>query len=148
MTNNLLFSTNTSTTPTSKTLLQQINLTNQSLNYKLSFININKQNIKSLHYRHTHLDNRPLTQLLQINNPHRKIIQRNNKINYFKPKLKPFTLNNDYIIDSLPSLIYTDFKHLSPYYNFISIEHTHITDRLYEIIHVITRNNTHYNYIV
>lgn len=28
--------------------------------------------------------------------------------------LEPFTLNGDYIVDSLPSLIYTDFKRLAP----------------------------------
>ncbi len=45
-------------------------------------------------------------------------VQRGNEISYFEPGLEPFTLNGDYIVDSLPSLIYTDFKRLSPYYDF------------------------------
>lgn len=121
VTGSLLFSANALATPASGALLQQMNLASQSLNYELSFISINKQGVESLRYRHARLDNRPLAQLLQMDGPRREVVQRGNEISYFEPGLEPFTLNGDYIVDSLPSLIYTDFKRLSPYYDFISV---------------------------
>ena len=132
VTGSLLFSANASATPASGALLQQMNLASQSLNYELSFISINKQGVESLRYRHARLDNRPLAQLLQMDGPRREVVQRGNEISYFEPGLEPFTLNGDYIVDSLPSLIYTDFKRLSPYYDFISVGRTRIADRLCE----------------
>ncbi len=76
------------------------------------------------------------------------MVQRGNEISYFEPGLEPFTLNGDYIVDSLPSLIYTDFKRLSPYYDFISVGRTRIADRLCEVIRVVARDGTRYSYIV
>ncbi|MCP5586877.1 sigma-E factor regulatory protein RseB, partial [Klebsiella pneumoniae] len=75
----------------------------QSLNYELAFISINKQGVESLRYRHARLDNQPLAQLLQMDGPRREVVQRGNEISYFEPGLEPFTLNGDYIVDSLPS---------------------------------------------
>ncbi len=72
-----------------------------------------------------------------MDGPRREVVQRGNEISYFEPGLEPFTLNGDYIVDSLPSLIYTDFKRLSPYYDFISVGRTRIADRLCEVIRVV-----------
>ncbi|WP_302181129.1 sigma-E factor regulatory protein RseB domain-containing protein, partial [Salmonella enterica] len=68
-----------------------------------------------------------------------------NEISYFEPVLEPFTLNGDYIVDSLPSLIYTDFKLLAPYYDFISVGRTRIADRLCEVIRGVARDGTRYS---
>lgn len=83
-----------------------------------------------------------------MDGPRREVVQRGNEISYFEPGLEPFTLNGDYIVDSLPSLIYTDFKRLSPYYDFISVGRTRIADRLCEVIRVVARDGTRYSYIV
>ena len=144
----LFFSVNASANPASGALLQQMNLASQSLTYELSFVSINKQGVESLRYRHARLDNRPLAQLLQMDGPRREVVQRGNEISYFEPGLEPFTLNGDYIVDSLPSLIYTDFKRLAPYYDFISVGRTRIADRLCEVIRVVARDGTRYSYIV
>ncbi|WP_323361311.1 sigma-E factor regulatory protein RseB domain-containing protein, partial [Salmonella enterica] len=130
----LFFSVNASADPASGALLQQMNIASQSLNYELSFVSITKQGVESLRYRHARLDSRPLAQLLQLDGPRREVVQRGNEISYFEPGLEPFTLNGDYIVDSLPSLIYTDFKRLAPYYDFISVGRTRIADRLCEVI--------------
>lgn len=106
----LFFSANASADPASGALLQQMNIASQSLNYELSFVSITKQGVESLRYRHARTDGRPLAQLLQLDGPRREVVQRGNEISYFEPGLEPFTLNGDYIVDSLPSLIYTDFK--------------------------------------
>ena len=144
----LFFSTNASADASSGALLQQMNLASQSLNYELSFVSINKQGVESLRYRHARLKNQALAQLLQLDGPRREVVQRGNEISYFEPGLDPFTLNGDYIVDSLPSLVYTDFKRLSPYYDFISVGRTRIADRLCEVIRVVARDGTRFSYIV
>ncbi|MCU7786253.1 sigma-E factor regulatory protein RseB domain-containing protein, partial [Lelliottia amnigena] len=129
----LFFSANASADLSSGALLQQMNMASQSLNYELAFVSINKQGVESLRYRHARLDKQPLAQLLQMDGPRREVVQRGNEISYFEPGLEPFTLNGDYIVDSLPALVYTDFKRLSPYYDFISVGRTRIADRLCEV---------------
>ena len=144
----LFFSVNASADASSGALLQQMNLASQSLNYELSFVSVNKQGVESLRYRHARLDNQPLAQLLQMDGPRREVVQRGNEISYFEPGLEPFTLNGDYIVDSLPSLIYTDFKRISAIYDFISVGRTRIADRLCEVIRVVARDGNRYSYIV
>ncbi|ANI81831.1 sigma-E factor regulatory protein RseB [Kosakonia oryzae] len=144
----LFFSVNASADVSSGALLQQMNVASQSLNYELSFISINKQGVESLRYRHVRLNDQPLAQLLQMDGPRREVVQRGSEISYFEPGLEPFTLNGNYIVDSLPSLVYTDFKRLSPYYDFISVGRTRIADRLCEVIRVVARDGTRYSYIV
>ncbi|MRS14625.1 sigma-E factor regulatory protein RseB [Enterobacteriaceae bacterium RIT691] len=144
----LFFSANASADVSSGALLQQMNLATQSLNYELSFVSINKQGVESLRYRHARLNNQALAQLLQMDGPRREVVQRGNEISYFEPGLDPFTLNGDYIVDSLPSLVYTDFKRLAPYYDFISVGRTRIADRLCDVIRVVARDGTRYSYIV
>ncbi len=148
MAGSLFFTVNASADVSSGALLQQMNQASQSLNYELSFISINKQGVESLRYRHARLDKQPLAQLLQMDGPRREVVQRGNEISYFEPGLEPFTLNGDYIVDSLPSLIYTDFKRLAPYYDFISVGRTRIADRLCEVLRVVARDGTRYSYIV
>ncbi|MEJ8322663.1 sigma-E factor regulatory protein RseB [Kosakonia sacchari] len=144
----LFFSVNASADVSSGALLQQMNVASQSLNYELSFVSINKQGVESLRYRHVRLNDQPLAQLLQMDGPRREVVQRGNEISYFEPGLEPFTLNGNFIVDSLPSLVYTDFKRLSPYYDFISVGRTRIADRLCEVIRVVARDGTRYSYIV
>lgn len=144
----LFFSVNASADASSRALLQEMNLASQSLNYELSFVSINKQGVESLRYRHVRLKSQALAQLLQLDGPRREVVQRGNEISYFEPGLDPFTLNGDYIVDSLPSLVYTDFKRLAPYYDFISVGRTRIADRLCEVIRVVARDGTRFSYIV
>ncbi len=125
-----------------------MNLASQSLNYELSFVSINKSGVESLRYRHVRLNGQPLAELLQMDGPRRAVVQRGNEISYFEPGLDPFTLNGDYIVDSLPSLVYTDFKRLAPYYDFISVGRTRIADRMCDVIRVVARDGTRYSYIV
>ena len=148
VTGSLFFSCNASADVSSGALLQQMNLASQSLNYEMSFVSINKQGVESLRYRHARLDNQPLAQLLQMDGPRREVVQRGSEISYFEPGLEPFTLNGDYIVDSLPSLVYTDFKRISAIYDFISVGRTRIADRLCEVIRVVARDGTRYSYIV
>ena len=129
-------------------LLQEMNQASPSLNYELSFISINKQGVESLRYQHARLNNETLAQLLQMDGPRREVVQRGSEISYFEPGLDPFTLSGDYIVDSLPSLVYSDFTRIAPYYDFIPVGRTRVADRLCDVVRVVARDGTRYSYIV
>jgi sigma-E factor negative regulatory protein RseB len=135
-------------TPASGALLQQMNSASQSLNYELAFISITKQGIESLRYRHVISGKQPLAQLLQMDGPRREIVQRGSDISYFEPGLEPFTLSGQHIVDSLPSIVFSDFAQLAKYYDFISVGRTRISDRPCEVIRVVAQDGTRYSYIV
>ncbi len=132
----------------SEALLLEMSQASQSRNYELSFISVNKQGIESQRYRHIRLNNHTLAQLLQMDGPQREVVQRGDEISYFEPGLEPFTLNGDYIVDSLPSVVYTDFNQLAAYYDFIPVGRTRIADRLCDVLRIVARDGTRYSYIV
>jgi sigma-E factor negative regulatory protein RseB len=146
MAGSLFFSVNASADTSSGALLQQMNLASQSLNYELSFVSINKQGVESLRYRHARLNNQPLAQLLQLDGPRREVVLRGTEISYFEPGLDPFTLNGDYIVDSLPRWS-TAILNVWLLYDFISVGRTRIADRLCDVIRVVARDGTRYSYI-
>ena len=149
VTSSLLFTASASAKEnSSEALLQEMNQASQSLNYELSFISVNKQGIESQRYRHIRLNNQTLAQLLQMDGPLREVVQRGDEISYFEPGLEPFTLNGDYIVDSLPSIVYTNFSQLTPYYDFIPVGRTRIADRLCDVLRIVARDGTRYSYIV
>ncbi|AKH88274.1 sigma-E factor regulatory protein RseB [Edwardsiella tarda] len=129
-------------------MLQQMNQASRSLDYELAFINITKQGVESLRYRHALENQQTLAQLLQMDGPRREVVLRGNEISYFEPGLEPFTLNGDHIVDALPSVIFADVKLLAPYYNFISVGRTRVADRPCEVIRVVARDGMRFSYIV
>lgn len=129
-------------------LLQQMKRASQSLSYELAYINVSRQGIESLRYRHAIIDSKVYAQLLQMDGPRREIVQRGNEVSYFESGLEPFTMQGDHIVDSLPSLIYADFAQLSTDYDFVSVGRTRIADQLCEVIRIVPRDGTRYGYIV
>ena len=48
----------------------------------------------------------------------------------------------------MPSLVYTDFKRLTHYYDFISVGRARIADGMCEVVRVVARDGTRYSYTV
>jgi len=143
-----MYSTLATAQTTSGALLQQMEQASQSLNYELAYINVSRLGIESLRFRHAVLDNKVYAQLLQMDGPRREIIQRGSEISYFEPGLEPFTLAGEHIVDSLPSLVFADFKQLSAIYDFVPVGRTRIADQMCEVIRIVARDGTRYSYIV
>ncbi|ATA22943.1 sigma-E factor regulatory protein RseB [Brenneria goodwinii] len=130
-------------------LLQEMNHASRSLNYEISFININRQGFESVRYRHALINNHSLAQLVFMDGPRREIVQRGNDISYFDAGLEPFTLSSDHIVDSLPALVYADYQSIAPYYDFIPADgRVRIADHLAVGIRIISRDATRYSYAV
>jgi len=129
-------------------LLQQMEQASQSLSYELAYINVSRQGIESLRYRHAVIDNKTFAQLLQMDGPRREIIQRGNEISYFESGLEPFSLGGEHIVDALPSLVYADFQQLAATYDFVPVGRTRIADQLCEVIRIVSRDGTRYGYMV
>jgi sigma-E factor negative regulatory protein RseB len=120
----------------------------QSLNYEMGFINITKQGIDSFRYRHAVSNQSSLAQLVLMDGPRREIVQRGKDISYFETGLQPFTLDGDHIVDSLPSIVFSDFSLLSKYYDFIAVGRARAADRLSQVIRVVSRDGTRFSYVI
>ncbi|CNH60355.1 periplasmic negative regulator of sigmaE [Yersinia aldovae] len=129
-------------------MLQEMGSATQSLNYELSYINVNKQGIDSLRYRHAILDKKTLAQLLRMDGPRTEIIQRGNEISYFEPGFDSFTLSGEHIVDALPSAVFPDFEKLSKHYNYIALGRARVADRPCQVIRIVARDSTRYSYII
>lgn len=132
-----------------KAELQQMSNAVRTLNYEISFVNITRQGLESMRYRHARLNNHSLAQLVYMDGPQREIVQRGDEVSYFDAGLEPFSMSSGHIVDSLPSLVYADFQRLSEYYNFIpAVTRVRIADRLCEGVRLVSRDNTRYGYTV
>lgn len=147
-TGSLLSSSIASAEPTSEALLQEMGKASQSLNYEMGFINITKQGIDSFRYRHAVSKEVLLAQLVLMDGPRREIVQRGKDISYFETGLQPFTLDGDHIVDSLPSIVFSDFSLLSKYYDFIAVGRARAADRLSQVIRVVSRDGTRFSYVI
>ncbi|SUB29646.1 anti-sigma E factor [Yersinia pseudotuberculosis] len=87
MTGSLFMANIASAESTPIAMLQEMGSASKSLNYELSYINVNKQGIDSLRYRHAILDKKSLAQLLRMDGPRTEILQRGNEISYSSPVL-------------------------------------------------------------
>ena len=134
--------------PTSEALLQEMSKASQSLNYEIAFISITKQGIDSYRYRHALSDDIPLAQLVLMDGPRREIVQRGKDISYFETGLQPFTLSGDHIVDSLPTLVFSDFARLTKYYDFIPVGRARVVDRLSQVIRIVSRDGTRFSYVI
>jgi len=148
VTGSLLTPSIASADPTSEALLQGMGKASQSLNYEMGFINITKQGIDSFRYRHAVSDQSSLAQLVLMDGPRREIVQRGKDISYFETGLQPFTLDGDHIVDSLPSIVFSDFSQLSKYYDFIAVGRARAADRLSQVIRVVSRDGTRFSYVI
>lgn len=148
VTGSLLTPSIASAVPTSEALLQGMGKASQSLNYEMGFINITKQGIDSFRYRHAVSDQSSLAQLVLMDGPRREIVQRGKDISYFETGLQPFTLDGDHIVDSLPSIVFSDFSLLSKYYDFIAVGRARAADRLSQVIRVVSRDGTRFSYVI
>ncbi|PHM38244.1 sigma-E factor regulatory protein RseB [Xenorhabdus innexi] len=127
-------------------LLQGMGHSVQTLSYELAFINLNKQFLIPLRYRHAIIDNQPIAQLIQMDNTRREIIQRGDQISYYESGLDSFSLRGDRIVDYLPPIIFADFSQLQKFYNFIDAGSTHVGDHPVYFVRIISKDNDRYNY--
>lgn len=129
-------------------LLQEMGSASQSLNYELGYINVNNQGIDSLRYRHAISEGKALAQLLRMDGPRTEVLQRGTEISYFEPGFDPFTLAGDHIVDALPSIVFSNFKNLAKYYDYIAVGRARVADRPCQVIRVVAKDGTRYSYII
>ncbi|ACS86566.1 sigma-E factor regulatory protein RseB [Musicola paradisiaca] len=129
-------------------LLQQMGSASRSLNYEIHFINVSRQGIESLRYRHIIDGKDTLAELVHLDGPRRAVVQKGHEISYFESDSEPFTLSGDHIVDALPSLIFANFDRLSTYYDFIPTGRIRLADRQGDVIRVVSRDGTRFSYVV
>ena len=145
----LLFSFATSAQESaSEALLEKMEQASASLNYELAYINVSRQGIESLRYRHALVSGQTYAQMLQMDGPRREIIQRGNNISYFESGLEPFTLPGEHIIDGLPSVLYADFSRLHDFYDFIPVGRSRVADQMCDVVRVVSHDGSRYSYVI
>lgn len=150
LTGSLLFSSFVSaqSQPAPEAMLQQMEKASTSLNYELAYINVSRQGIESLRYRHAIVDGHIYAQLLQMDGPRREVIQRGNDISYFDAGLQPFTLPGEHILDGLPSVLYADFNRLHNFYDFIPVGRSRVADQMCDVLRVVSRDGSRFSYVI
>ncbi|MDE9565220.1 sigma-E factor regulatory protein RseB [Xenorhabdus bovienii] len=127
-------------------LLQDMGNAVQTLNYELAFINLERELLIPLRYRHAIIDGQPIAQIIQMDGSRREIIQRGNQISYYEPGLDSFSLRGNHIVDYFPPIIFADFSRLQKYYRFIDAGSTHVGDHPVYFVRIISKDETRYNY--
>lgn len=134
--------------PAPVAMLQQMENATTHLDYELAYINVSRQGIESLRYRHALVDGQPYAQLLQMDGPRREVIQRGSDISYFESGLEPFTLPGEHILDGLPSILYADFDRLKNYYDFIPVGRSRVADQMCDVLRVVSRDGSRFSYVI
>lgn len=131
-------------------MLQQMTQATKTLDYELAYINISKQGIESLRYRHALVGNKTYAQLVQMDGPRREVVQRDHAISYFDASsgVDPFTLPGNHIIDGLPSVMFADFNKLQKYYDYISVGRARIADQLCDVVRIVSKDGSRYSYVI
>ncbi len=118
------------------------------LNYEIIFVQTTPSNIETLRYRHLSQDNKTYAQLATLDGVRQEIVQRDNLISYFKVNHQPFTINAQYMLDNLPSILHSDFNRLQKYYDFVNVGRNRIADRIVQTIRILPKDNFRYQYVV
>lgn len=134
--------------PAPGAMLQQMEDASSRLDYELAYINVSRQGIESLRYRHALVGGQTYAQLLQMDGPRREVIQRGNDISYFESGLEPFTLPGEHILDGLPSILYADFSRLQNYYDFIPVGRSRVADQMCDVLRVVSRDGSRFSYVI
>lgn len=128
--------------------LNQMKTAFQQQNYTMLFTYGEDSLHFSLNYRHAYADHKHYAQLLYLDGPRTEIWQRDNTISYFSANYAPFSIRSDKIIDSLPNIVYSDFKQLAQYYDFVPLGKDRIANRIANVIKIMPKDEFRYAYTV
>ncbi|EKT64577.1 sigma-E factor regulatory protein RseB [Providencia burhodogranariea] len=120
----------------------------QNLSYEMSFMSFSPRSIVPVRYRHTVINNVPVSQMIQMDSSRREIVQKGSQISYFEPGFDAFSLNGKNIVDNLPSILFAEYEKIKPYYNFIDAGRTHIGDKPALVVRIISKDNSRFSYVL
>jgi sigma-E factor negative regulatory protein RseB len=144
-----LFSVVAFAAPVTVDQLKQMRQAALTLNYELAFINVTRNNVESLRYRHAIVNKQPLAQLIQMDGTSREILMKGSEISYFfEQGVEPFTISGDHIIDAMPPIVFVDFNRIEKFYDFIPVGRARVANRICNVIRVVARDGYRYSYVV
>lgn len=132
---------------TPRQLLNEMQQAMAQLNYEMSFV-LTTPNMTSLRYTHVNHEGKRYAQLLTLDGMPQQIIQRDDIVSYFQPTYSPFSIKANHIVDSLPSIIWTNLDSLNKHYDFIYIGRNRVADKVVQTLKVLPKDDFRYQYIV
>ncbi|PJG82184.1 sigma-E factor regulatory protein RseB [Caviibacterium pharyngocola] len=131
-----------------KQLLEAMREAKEKLNYEIAFVQTTPVNMESLRYRHLNYEGKTYAQLITLDGVPQEIVQRNGVISYFQPNYQAFSINGNHIVDSLPSVLRSNFEVLAKYYDFINIGRNRVADRVVQTVRILPKDDFRYQYLV
>ncbi|WP_373778391.1 MucB/RseB C-terminal domain-containing protein [Glaesserella sp.] len=124
--------------------LNEMTKAHQTLNYEQFYILQHGETTESLRYRHAYWNGKKFAQLLVLDGSREEIILRDDIVSYFGD-FQPFSLPSRYILDNLPSVLYSNFNQLEGYH-FIDAGRERIANRIARVIRIVAVDDFRYQY--
>ncbi|GLQ73768.1 sigma-E factor regulatory protein RseB [Vibrio sp. vnigr-6D03] len=129
-------------------LLHQMNEASQQLSYELSYIQIKKNSIEPLLYRHGRRDDKQFARLVYLSGPSREVIRRDNEISYFEPGVDPFSIESGEMVAPLIPLINTNVTVLEDHYDFVKLGRAREAGTPCQVIRIVPKDGQRYSYVL
>lgn len=129
-------------------LLREMSQASRSLNYELSYILVEKNNIEPLVYRHANVNQQQIAHLAYLSGPLREVIRRNNEISYIEPNTDPFTVNSDRMVAPVLPFINIDISQLESQYDFLLIGRSREAGAVCQVVRIVPKDGQRYSYLV
>jgi sigma-E factor negative regulatory protein RseB len=129
-------------------LLHQMNEASQQLSYELSYIQIQKNSIEPLLYRHGRRDKQQLAHLVYLSGPSREVIKRNNEISYIEPDVDPFSIESGQMVAPLIPLLNTQITTLEEHYDFVKLGRVREAGTPCQVIRIVPKDGQRYSYVL
>ncbi|MDD0823597.1 MucB/RseB C-terminal domain-containing protein [Mannheimia sp. AT1] len=113
--------------------------------YELLYILQQNGRVESFRLRHTFMENKAYSQLLNLDHSREEIILNDNTVSYLGLNFRPFSLNSSHILDNLPNVLYTDYSTLTGYV-FLDSGKDRISDRNARVIRLVPNDKFRYAY--
>ncbi len=129
-------------------LLHQMNEASQQLSYELSYIQIKKNNIEPLLYRHGRREEQQFSHLVYLSGSPREVIKRNNEVSYIEPGIDPFSIESGQMVAPVIPLINTSITLLEDYYDFVRLGRAREAGTSCQVIRVVPKDGQRYSYLL
>ncbi|MDC0610644.1 sigma-E factor regulatory protein RseB [Vibrio sp.] len=147
-----LFSLNANTAfaddQSAEAVLLQMNQASQQLNYELSYIQVRKNGLEPLLYRHARENDKVFAHLLYLSGPVREVIRRGSEVSYIEPGVEPFSVDSGKMVAPLIPLLNSNIQKLSHYYDFVKIGRGREAGAPCNVIRVVPKDGMRYSYVL
>lgn len=130
-------------------LLDEMKQAVEGKNYQVSIVSQEKgYSPNSLKYSHAKINNQSYAHLLYLDGPSKEVILHNNVISYLQPDSVSFSLSSPYIFEAFPNIVYSNFKKIAEFYNFVFVGKARTANRSCQLIRIMAKDKDRFSYLL